>query len=132
MTTFIDTSAIVALIDADQRQHDRAMDQLAAIGDAPLVTHASVVAETTAILDRRLGAQATGQFLDVLLPTIVIHTGSESMFQRALAGFRAGSGRRRPSLTDCLAFETMRELHLTDAFAFDDHFRHAGFTIVPD
>jgi predicted nucleic acid-binding protein len=33
------------------------------------------------------------------------------------------------SFTDCTSFAIMRELGLTDAFAFDDHFAQMGFRV---
>jgi len=35
------------------------------------------------------------------------------------------------SFTDCTSFVVMRELGITDAFAFDDHFAQMGFTLRP-
>ncbi|MHB8632170.1 MAG: VapC toxin family PIN domain ribonuclease, partial [Candidatus Limnocylindria bacterium] len=35
------------------------------------------------------------------------------------------------SLVDHVSFNLMRELGLTDAFAFDDDFRRAGFRTLP-
>jgi predicted nucleic acid-binding protein len=35
------------------------------------------------------------------------------------------------SFTDCTSFVVMRELELTDALTSDDHFRKAGFELVP-
>lgn len=37
---------------------------------------------------------------------------------------------QRFSLTDAVTFELMRRERLTDAFAFDDHFRVAGFRLL--
>jgi predicted nucleic acid-binding protein len=131
MNEFIDTSAIFALVDDSADIHVAAMDHLQSISDGRLVTHVAVVIESTALLDRRFGPAATTQFLSQLLPTIAVFHGTELTYERALATYRIGTGRRRPSLTDCFAFETMRELHLDAAFTFDDHFARAGFTVVP-
>ncbi len=115
----------------DDRNHTLARRWVDANLDARLVTHVAVVSESTALLDRRLGTTATGVFLGRVLPTIAVFTGSELTYERALAAYRTGTERRRPSLVDCLAFETMRELHVHDAFAFDDHFERLGFRLVP-
>ncbi len=128
----IDTSAIYAALDSTDSNHAAASRWLDQHCDGRLVTHAAVIAEATGLLDRRLGIDASRMFVDELLPTIAVFVGSELTYERALASYRIGSGRRRPSLVDCFAFETMRELHVTTAFAFDDHFVRAGFQVVPD
>lgn len=132
MSALIDTSAIIALLDRRQLHHAPALAFLDAIGDDRLVTNAAIIVETTALIDRRLGAAATNQFVDRLLPTISVFHGTELTHERALAAFRAGTGRRRPSLVDCLAFETMRELRIDTAFTFDGGFALAGFKVVPN
>ena len=131
MSAFIDTSAIVALLDRRQDRHPQARAFIEQYGDERLVTHVAVVIESTALIDRRLGVDATTQFLDRLLPTIAVFHGTEMTYERALATYRFGNGRRRPSLVDCLAFETMRELQIREAFTFDEDFERAGFKVVP-
>lgn len=131
MSTLIDTSAIYALVDDSSDDHAAATAHLRTLADDRLVTHSTVVVESTALLDRRFGPAATRQFLDRLLPTIAVFHGTELTWERALATYRIGRGRRRPSLVDCLAFETMRELAVRDAFAFDEHFARVGFRVVP-
>lgn len=128
---FIDASAIIALFDATQAEHDQAHEWLEAFGDGSLISHVAVVTEVTALLDRRMGAAVANAFIDRMLPSIAVFHGAEFVGVRAVAAYRAGVGRRRPSMTDCLAFETMRELELETAFAFDDHYVAAGFQTVP-
>ncbi|MBC7462256.1 MAG: type II toxin-antitoxin system VapC family toxin [Thermoleophilia bacterium] len=125
---FIDTSAIIALYNDDDRVHAEAARWLRAWDDRPLVTHLAVVTEATALLDRRLGVEVTTRFTEQLLPTIAVFVGNEPLYDRAATAYRAQRGRRRPSLTDRLAFETMLELEIATAFAFDQHFLDAGFT----
>jgi predicted nucleic acid-binding protein len=131
VSAFVDTSGIVALLDRRQARHLRALEFMEQYGNERLVTHAAVVIESTALIDRRLGVEATTQFVDQLLPTIAVFHGTELTYERALATYRFGTGRRRPSLVDCLAFETMRELQIRDAFTFDEDFERAGFHVVP-
>lgn len=131
MSVFVDTSAFYALYDGDDANQDRAVRWLETHDDERLVTHAAVIAETTALIDRRLGIDATRTFLDELLPSIAVFHGTEMTYERALAAYRIGGGRRRPALVDCLAFETMRELRIHDVFTFDEHFERAGFRKLP-
>lgn len=50
------------------------------------------------------------------------------LFDEAWRAFRDGSGL---SLTDCASFAAMRGSGIEDAFAFDSHFRAAGFRMLP-
>lgn len=133
MTTrqYIDTSAIYAAYDKSDPRHAEAVAHFSELGDASLITHLSVVTEVTALLERRFGPDVCNAFVDDLLSSIAVFHGLEVVNIRAMAAFRAGRGRRRPSLTDCLSFETMREFELDTAFAFDEHFIEAGFVVVP-
>jgi predicted nucleic acid-binding protein len=128
---YIDTSAIIEMSDSTQSRHDLALDWLARHGDGSLIAHVAVISETTALLDRRCGSKVSDRFVDELLPSIAVFHGTEVANIRAMAAYRAGRGARRPSLTDCLSFETMREFEITQAFAFDQHFVDAGFVTVP-
>ena len=42
-----------------------------------------------------------------------------------------GHADKRWSLTDCISFVVMRELELTVAYGFDEHFVQAGFKLEP-
>ena len=41
------------------------------------------------------------------------------------------AARRRLSLVDCISFEIMRERKIRSVFAFDNHYRDAGFNVIP-
>lgn len=128
---FIDTSAVLALLDADEERHDAALDWLDGWGDRRLVTSRHVVVECAALLDRRVGTPAAHALLDVLLPMIDVLEVDARTFERGVAAYRSGRGRRRPSLADSLTIESMRGAGITTIFAFDQHFADAGFAVVP-
>lgn len=129
---YVDTSALYALYDEDDRRHADASAYLERRGpDDSLVSHVAVVTEAVALLDRRLGTRSADRFIHLLLPTIAVFHGTELANIRGMQEFRLGAGRSRPSMTDCLSFETMREFELDTAFAFDAHFIEAGFQTVP-
>ena len=128
---YLDSSAIYAAYDNADPRHDDAVRCFSDIGDGSLISHIAVITEVTALIDRRLGTRAVDSFFDTLLNSIAIFHGTELVNIRAIAAYRAGRGKRRPSLTDCLSFETMREFQLDTAFAFDEHFMEAGFVTVP-
>ena len=61
---FVDTSALLALLDRDDEFHARAATVIRSLGaDDALLTHEYVIVETTALAQRRLGlgAVATGR-----------------------------------------------------------------------
>jgi predicted nucleic acid-binding protein len=55
----------------------------------------------------------------------------EPLFDKASDFFRK-SERSTLSFTDCASFALMKDLSLTDAFAFDSNFREAGFQVYPE
>jgi predicted nucleic acid-binding protein len=55
---------------------------------------------------------------------------NEDLFEKALDIFRK-SDRKSWSFTDCASFALMRELSVSEAFSFDNHFREAGLQALP-
>ena len=125
MTVFVDTSALFALLDADDERHREAAMVFATLaGSADLVTHNYVHVESIALTARRLGAEATGALLDDLLPTVRTVWVDEALHAAALAAFREDQS---ASLVDHVGFELMRQAGITAAFAFDADFAARGF-----
>ena len=131
MRTFVDTSALYALLDEDDRNHRDAAAWLATAdpGDV-LVTHTYVVVETAALVQRRLGAAAVRTLFDAFIPAMSITYVDEVLHGRAVAAFLAGL-RRHVSFVDWVSFQLMRDAGLDRAFAFDADFAREGFAIVP-
>jgi len=122
---FIDTSALVALLDEDDQDHAEASRLFQALaGSAELVTHNYVQVETLALARRRLGAAAGERLIDALFPVLTTIWVDEALHQRALAAHRAAPG---PSLTDHVSFNVMRLEGIDLALAFDHDFEAAGF-----
>jgi len=132
MVTFVDTSALYALLSARDMNHERAEAQwLQWVGDsAELILSNYILLETTALVQRRLGKQALRQFYDLLLPVMDTYWVSEEMHQKGMQLLFV-SDQRQLSLVDCVSFVVMAELGITTAFTFDQHFAQAGFTVVP-
>lgn len=132
MTTFVDTSALYALLDRDDQNHPAAASWFgsadAAGGD--LLTHNYIVVESAALSDRRLGGDAARALLEELLPLISVVFVEESLHRAATSAYLAAT-RRGPSLVDRVSFELMRHRAIGRAFAFDQDFRAAGFSTVP-
>jgi predicted nucleic acid-binding protein len=126
MKVFVDTSALLALLDEDDLHHREAAATFRSlIETVELVTHNYVQLETLAIARRRLGAAAVAQLTDGLLPTIRTVWVDEPLHQVALAANRGGRG--AVSLVDRVSFEVMRREGIDVAFAFDRDFEAEGF-----
>ncbi len=129
---FVDTSALYALLDRDDRHHaeaERAWRALLA-PDSGLVTHSYVLVESTALVQRRLGPQAVrGLHTDLPRPIATVWV-DQRLHELAVAAL-LGSERRDVSLVDRVSFELMRQAGIEKAFAFDPGVAHEGFDLVP-
>lgn len=123
---FVDTSALLALLDEDDRFHREAAETLRAIGPAAeLVTHNYVQVEALALARRRLGAAAVSRLVSELLPRLATIWVDEALHGVALAVVSTGAG--SISLVDSVSFEVMRREGIDQAFAFDRDFEAQGF-----
>lgn len=125
MTTFIDTSGLYALIDADDRFHVVTHDTWEKLA-SPRVTTQVVVAETSALVQRRLGQDAADALHDHVISALDVHGLTDEQFARASRQWR-GQLRRTLSLVDVTSFVLMTDLGIVDAFAIDADFDRAGF-----
>lgn len=131
MSTFVDTSAFVAVLDADDANHARAKKRWLELLEAEeiLVCTNYVLVETFALVQRRLGLAAARSFQEDVLPVLAVEWIDAEAHARAVAALLV-SGRRRLSLVDCASFEAMRKLGSTRAFAYDRHFTEQGFLLI--
>jgi predicted nucleic acid-binding protein len=132
MSVFLDTSAIVAVIDRTDANHakaDRFWRSVLA-GEEPLVTSNYVIVETFALVQHRIGLEAVRDLTRDVLPVLTIRWLGEEQHVAATAAVLA-AGRRRLSLVDCTSFEVMKDLGIRRCFAFDPHFREQGFECLP-
>lgn len=132
MTIYADTSALYALLDAGNAQHQAAIEEWAAIrerGDSLLMSN-YVLLELMALVGRRLGLQAVRDVQADFVPVLEIIWVGEAIHERAMAALLT-AGKRDLSLVDCVSFEVMRERNLGTAFAFDPHFTEQGFRCIP-
>jgi predicted nucleic acid-binding protein len=132
MTIFVDTSGILAVMNADDRFHAAGI----AIwrhwaDDRPrLVTSNYVVLESVALLQRRMGMEAVRSFHQDILPLVQMKWVTAEIHHASIVALFAAN-RRHLSLVDCSSFEVMRSLNVRQVFAFDPHFAEQGFTCLP-
>lgn len=131
MNTYIDTSAVLALFDADDPRHEAAAAAWSKLmgGDEQVITSNYVVVETISLLHRRFGVSTANRFLADMLPSIGVEWIGEVVHAVAVSALLI-SGRRGPSLVDCVSFEIMRRMDIGTAFAYDKHFVDAGFEVL--
>ncbi len=130
MRVFVDTSALVALLDEDDLRHRTASEAFQDLArTADLITHNYIHVESMAVARRRLGPGAVLKLSDDLLPAMDTIWVDEPLHRAAMAAHRTGTG--GPSLVDHVSFALMRRLGVQFAFAFDADFEAEGFRWPP-
>lgn len=131
---FVDTGAWLAVIDPRDQYHQpaSAFYRQALQAYRPLITTNLVVAETYVNLRRSLSHAAAIGFLY----TIEQSSRIECIWSRPDLENQARQILRKCddqdfSYVDTVSFALMREMEITEAFAFDRHFVTAGFVCVP-
>ena len=132
MSIFVDTSALIAFLDADQPRHAEVIDtwDRAIADEKALFTSNYVLVESFALVQRRLGLEALRALADVLVPMLRVVWVDEELHAAAVASLLT-AGRRKLSLVDCTSFELMRRRGLAEALALDDDFARQGFRRLP-
>jgi uncharacterized protein len=123
----LDTSGLLALIDAREPQHQKARDEYRRASQR--LTHGFVLAELVALGNARgLPSGTVLQFLTHLLanPRIEVVWADEALASQALAMLTARQGRNY-SLCDAVSFIVMRTRNMQDALSTDQHFADEGF-----
>ncbi|MGQ9498683.1 MAG: type II toxin-antitoxin system VapC family toxin [Desulfotomaculales bacterium] len=132
MRIFIDTSAFLAVLDADDENHlpaRRTWEGILASG-ASLITTSYVLVETYALVQRRLGMEAVRTFHEDIVPLLQVEWVDGNLHQQG-ANALLTARRRNLSLVDCTSFAVMRRLGIRRAFALDKHFSEQGFELAP-
>jgi predicted nucleic acid-binding protein len=129
---FVDTSALYAAMDRDDEFHVRASAHWKECLSGPeaLVTSNYILVETLALVQSRLGMEATRLLASDVVPALEIEWVSADDHRAALEAVLAAD-RRSLSFVDCASFQVMRRLGLRSAFAFDPHFAEQGFLLTP-
>ena len=132
---FVDTSAWYALEVEDDINYEKARKFLSEIAlgkHGVAVTTDYVLDETLTLLRSKKGLPVAQTFIDKIRKSksIRIFWVSESIFEKALSILKKTSDFPW-SFTDCTSFALMRDLSITGAFTFDNHFMQAGFQKLP-
>ena len=129
---FADTSALYALVDADDRFHRAAADAFSQMSPEKtlLLCSSYVVLETLALIQTRLGLDAVAKWkaeFQAILDIVWVDT---RLHEEALTALVAAN-QPAISLTDWTSFLIMRERGIETAFSFDPHFALQGFHLLP-
>jgi predicted nucleic acid-binding protein len=128
LSVFVDTSALIAFLDADDPAHgvSREVWRHCVLEDEGMVTTDYVVLEAIAVAQRRWGLDAVRTIVDEYMP--LIEVGSVTPEDRSAAiGALLAAGRRHLSLVDCVSFTVMRRLGIREYLGQDPHFEERGF-----
>ncbi len=129
---FVDTSAFLAILAAGDINHQRAESCLRNMREESqtLFTNNYIIVESTVLIQKRLGLEKVRQFQEMIAPLLKIEWVDENQHNTAIETVLRVN-RRRLSLVDCSAFQTMNSLGIETAFTFDEHFRDQGFKVIP-
>lgn len=132
MKLFVDTSAILAILNSDDQFHDQAKIEWIRIIDSGDILFSSnyIIIETISLLQRRFGTVAVRLFCDGFQPLLNLVWVDEKIHESALNVVKT-INHRNLSFVDCTSFEIMRRMGIENVFSFDSHFTDQGFSIVP-
>lgn len=125
---FVDTSAFIAVLNADDQYHAPARKAwIRALNEGyELVTTSYAIVETISLLQARFGIEAVHAFNSSILPLLAVEWVAAELHNTATVLLLA-LGRKAISLTDCVSSAFMRLEHISLVFAFDPHFKEQGF-----
>lgn len=132
MICFIDTSAFLAFLDADDKNYLKAKKQWETLifEEAALVCTNYVLVESFALIQHRFGLAATRVFQEDVVPMLTIEWVDESIHWEGTMGVLT-AGKKKISLVVCVSFDVIRRLGIKFVFTFDKHFKEQGFTCIP-
>jgi predicted nucleic acid-binding protein len=131
LATFVDTSALYAVLDAADPNHAAASAAWRRLIDErePLVTTSYVMVETVGLVQSRHGFAPARRVMEDVAPAFDIVWIDAALHATAVAAWLAAA-RGSLSLVDCASFAAMRLRGIRQAFAFDEHFVEQGFARV--
>ncbi len=127
---FVDTGALLALLDRADPRHPAVRSAFASLSDADLLTHGYVVAESLAVVRRRFGVDGAIALLDDVLPIVQIVPVEPELHSRVLAAYRA-SLPTGISFVDRISFAVIERDRIDAVLATDADFRTLGVPLIP-
>ena len=129
---YVDTSAFLALVHADDPNHEQAMQIWKKLieDEQQLLSNNYVLVESIALIQRRIGLRAVSILHNDILPFIEIDWLDEEL-HNAIVKAVLKTNRRQISLVDSSSFDTLRRYDVQTVFAFDSHFPDQGFEVIP-
>ena len=130
-SVYIDTSAFIAVLDADDRNHQKARKIWEDLIDHQdiLISSNYILIETIALIQNRLGIQAVRDFQNTVIPLLTIDWVNETIHNEAIMGVLT-AGQKSLSFVDCISFQTIRRLGIQKVFTFDKHFKAQGLACL--
>ena len=130
---FVDTSALIALGDRNDKNHKKAVKFFReTIKTTRFVIPKHIIVEYIDGVTKRIGKKEAMERLDNILNSklIIIQHDKLKDWEKAIEYFFKYSD-QEIDLTDCLSFAMMERLDLRTAFTFDSDFKTHGFEVVP-
>lgn len=127
---FVDTSALLALIDADDPRQAEVTASFAEHRDDELVTHGYVVAESLAVVRRRFGVEGTVTLLDDVLPPIALLPVDPELHQAVQHAYRA-SLPSATSFVDQVSLAVIARDGISAVLALDPDLASPGVSLLP-
>lgn len=123
MRVYIDTSAIYAVLDADDANHQSTSKIWKDLVDrkASLFTGNYVLLESFALVQHRLGLDASRTLHEDIVPILRIEWVNNEKHDSGAAAMLTASSHKL-SLVDCVSFEIIRRVGIRHVFTFDRHF----------
>jgi hypothetical protein len=132
---FVDTSGWYALMDRRDAGHGAvtAFVAQAARSGTRLVTTDYILDESCTLTKARAGSSMALRFLELIAGTTALDLEwiDAERFRRAEAYFRKHLDQAF-SFTDCTSFVVMQQLRVSQVITSDEHFRIAGFEVLPE
>jgi len=127
---FVDTSAFLTLLDRADPQHPGVRAAFAGLGEADLLTHGYVVAESLAVARRRFGVEGAIALLDDVLPALTLVPVEPELHLRVQARYREALP-TGVSFVDRISFAVIERENPDAVLATDADFRSTGVPVIP-
>jgi predicted nucleic acid-binding protein len=130
MVVFADTGYWVALINPNDNLHDKAVQLSKDLYPCYIVTSEVVLTEVLNDFSKR-GEYFRDLAIELIRdlrsnPNIRIVAQSSEQFERGLSLYQKRKDKAW-SHTDCVSFQIMQDLKISEALAYDQHFVQAGY-----